>query len=421
MTTLLRLFSSASKLIVTLLVGTSLFTASAQCVAPSSNNVNINCGQTATLNASAPGGLIQWYDAAAGGNLLQTGSSFTTPALTTNTSYWVQNQYVSVGGNQSVTFNYNGGMQTWTVPAGVTSITVDARGAQGGSYSYGNGGYGGKTVATIPVVPGQTLYVYVGGSPGYFGYLGGYNGGGQGYYSSSSLRFGGGGGGASDIRIGSTGVNDRKVIAGGGGGCGPYYYGYCGSNNGGGGGTTTGQNGFRCGSYSPSYCGQGGTQAFGGAGASGYPSGSLANGGSGTYYGGGGGGGYYGGGCGYYGGGGGGGSNYAIPQATNVVHSQGVQAGNGQVIITYQTVNISCTSARTQVNVTVNLPAAPTANAAVVNCGATAALTASGGTGTYAWFSNAAGTTQVGTGASFTTPQLTANTTYYVASTLYLY
>ena len=81
MTTLLRLVSTASKLIVTLLVGFSLFTASAQCVAPSSNNLTINCGQTATLNASAPGGLIQWYNAAAGGTLLQTGASFTTPAL----------------------------------------------------------------------------------------------------------------------------------------------------------------------------------------------------------------------------------------------------------------------------------------------------------------------------------------------------
>jgi len=369
------------------------------------------------LNASAPGGLIQWYDAAAAGNLLQTGASFTTPALTSNTSYWVQNQYISVGGNQSATFNFTGGMQTWTVPANVTSITVDARGAQGGSYSFGNGGNGGRVVATIPVVPGQTISVFVGGSPGWANMNAGYNGGGAGYNWGNWWYNGLAGGGATDIRIGGAALGDRKVVAGGGGGSGPYYYGYCYSNHGGAGGATTGQNGFRCGSYSPSYCGQGGTQAAGGAGASGYPAGSLGNGGGSGYMGGGGGGGYYGGGAGYYSGGGGGGSNYAIPQATNVSHTQGFQAGNGQVTITYQTVNVVCTSARTQVNVTVTMPAAPTANAAVVNCGATAALTASGGTGTYAWFSNAAGTTQVGTGASFTTPQLTANTTYYVAST----
>jgi len=408
------LLSATFSLFVALTVGINSY---AQCVAPNANGVTINCGQTATLTASTPGGLVQWYDAAVNGNLLQTGNSFTTPALTTNTSYWVQNQYVSVGGNQSVTFNYSGGMQTWTVPANVTSITVDARGAQGGSYSYGNGGMGGKTVATIPVVPGQTMYVFVGGSPGWANMTGGYNGGGQGYNWGNWNYNGLAGGGASDVRIGGTALTDRKVVAGGGGGAGPYYYGYCYNNHGGPGGNTTGGNGFRCGGYSVSYCGQGGSQVAGGTGASGYPAGTLGNGGGSGYMGGGGGGGYYGGGTGYYSGGGGGGSNYAIPQATNVAHSQGVQSGNGQVIITYQTINVNCTSARTQVNVTVTLPAAPTANAAVVNCGATAALTASGGTGTYAWFSNAAGTTQVGTGANFTTPQLTANTTYYVAST----
>jgi hypothetical protein len=408
------LLSATFSLFVALTVGINSY---AQCVAPTANNVTVNCGQTATLTASTPGGLVQWYDAAANGNLLQTGNSFTTPALTTNTSYWVQNQYVSVGGNQSVTFNYNGGMQQWTVPAGVNSITVDARGAQGGSYSFGTGGRGGKAVATIPVVPGQTIYVFVGQSPGYGGYNTAYNGGGYGYYYYSSYHRGLAGGGASDVRIGGTALSDRKVVAGGGGGAGPYYYGYCYSNHGGHGGTTTGGNGNRCGYFSSSYCGRGGSQVAGGQGASGYPSGTLGNGGGNGWRGGGGGGGYYGGGAGYRGGGGGGGSNYAIQQATNVAHSQGVQNGHGQVIITYQSINVNCTSARTQVNVTVTLPAAPTANAAVVNCGATAALTASGGTGTYAWFSNAAGTTQVGTGANFTTPQLTANTTYYVGST----
>ena len=291
MTTLLRPFSSFSKSILTFLVGSSLFTANAQCVAPSSNNVTINCGQTATLTASTPGGLVQWYDAAVNGNLLQTGNSYTTPALTTNTSYWVQNQYVSVGGNQSVSFNYNGGMQQWTVPAGVTSITVDARGASGGDHSYGNGGYGGKTVATIPVVPGQTLYVFVGGSPGWGGMNGGYNGGGQGYNYGTASRNAMAGGGASDVRLGGTALSDRKVVAGGGGGAGSYRYGYCYNNHGGAGGNTTGQNGNYCGYYTPTYCGQGGTQANGGTGAGGYPAGTLGNGGGTGFYGGGGGGG----------------------------------------------------------------------------------------------------------------------------------
>jgi gliding motility-associated-like protein len=73
-----------------------------------------------------------------------------------------------------------------------------------------------------------------------------------------------------------------------------------------------------------------------------------------------------------------------------------------------------CESAATTVTVTVNpLPAAPTAAAVTICSGATATLTATG-TGTLNWFSDAAGSTMVGTGASFTTPALTQNTTYYV-------
>jgi len=45
---------------------------------------------------------------------------------------------------QSVTYNYTGGLQYFTVPSGVTQVTIDAYGAQGGdSYWYG-GGYGAR-------------------------------------------------------------------------------------------------------------------------------------------------------------------------------------------------------------------------------------------------------------------------------------
>ncbi|MDR7212369.1 gliding motility-associated C-terminal domain-containing protein [Flavobacterium piscis] len=49
-------------------------------------------GQTTTLNVLAPvvGTDYRWYDAASGGNLLATGTSFTTPALTGNISYYVE-------------------------------------------------------------------------------------------------------------------------------------------------------------------------------------------------------------------------------------------------------------------------------------------------------------------------------------------
>ena len=57
--------------------------------APSASPV-ANCGPgTVTLLASSPD-TIYWYDAPTGGTLLGTGSSFTTPSLTTTTTYYAQ-------------------------------------------------------------------------------------------------------------------------------------------------------------------------------------------------------------------------------------------------------------------------------------------------------------------------------------------
>jgi hypothetical protein len=42
------------------------------------------------------------------------------------------NCYDPSGGNGQIQFNYTGSIEYWTVPAGVTEITVDAYGAQGG-------------------------------------------------------------------------------------------------------------------------------------------------------------------------------------------------------------------------------------------------------------------------------------------------
>jgi len=49
-------------------------------------------GQTTTLNVQAPvvGTVYNWYDAATAGNLLFTGNSFATPNLTANTTYYVE-------------------------------------------------------------------------------------------------------------------------------------------------------------------------------------------------------------------------------------------------------------------------------------------------------------------------------------------
>ncbi|KRB55791.1 hypothetical protein ASD98_14150 [Flavobacterium sp. Root186] len=49
-------------------------------------------GQSTTLTVQTPvaGTTYNWYDAASGGNLVFTGTSFTTPALTANTNYYVE-------------------------------------------------------------------------------------------------------------------------------------------------------------------------------------------------------------------------------------------------------------------------------------------------------------------------------------------
>lgn len=49
----------------------------------------ICASQTITLQASSTTSAINWFDAATGGNLLQTGNSFTTPSLNSTTTYYI--------------------------------------------------------------------------------------------------------------------------------------------------------------------------------------------------------------------------------------------------------------------------------------------------------------------------------------------
>jgi gliding motility-associated-like protein len=58
--------------------------------APKTTDVTTCSGTAATLTASASAGTLQWYDSASGGQMLATGSTFTTPVLTAETTYYVQ-------------------------------------------------------------------------------------------------------------------------------------------------------------------------------------------------------------------------------------------------------------------------------------------------------------------------------------------
>ncbi len=133
-------------------------------------------------------------------------------------------------GTGSNTYNFTGGMQSFTVPAGVTAVTIQAWGAQGASNQGGIvGGRGGYATGTLTVTPGDVLNIYVGGQNGYNG------GGARGNQVCVAARAGNGGG-ASDVRLNGVALGNRVIVAGGGGGAGGQRLQACGRGSGGGGG-----------------------------------------------------------------------------------------------------------------------------------------------------------------------------------------
>jgi CshA-type fibril repeat protein len=216
------------------------------------------------------------------------------------------------------TFNFSGGEQRWTVPAGVTSVIFHAVGAGGGAGNAAGGG-GGYAQGGYAVAAGDVYSIIVGQggkrqSPSETAAIEGaearrnasYGGGASGMGDAAYPNTWASGGGRSAVRI-LNGTDDIMTAGGGGGG------GY--SLAGGAGGGLNGCPG-------PSGGGGGGTQSAGGAGVSaGGQSGTAgikyAGGFAGTVTtgtqiseGGGGGGGYYGGGGSGDNTGGGGGSSY---------------------------------------------------------------------------------------------------------------
>ena len=159
-----------------------------------------------------------------------TALSFLLPALPVNTVYYVWLVYsqgeLAVSGSISrdpsiVSFTPASNAQPFTVPSGVTAISVRAWGAAGG----GGVSIGGHSTGVISVVGGDELCIVTGGV-------------GHSYSGAGSGGSGGGqaGGGLSGIFAGANGCMDREssiIIAGGGAGVG----GNTNTNPGNGGGT----------------------------------------------------------------------------------------------------------------------------------------------------------------------------------------
>ena len=206
------------------------------------------------------------------------------------------------------------GTYTFTVPAGVTSLSVVCIGAGGASgvCNSGQGGGGGALAYRngISVTPGTTATVIVGGANGRSGSNGQTGGASSFAYSGTTTTAGGGGGGSTSI-AGAGGAPSGTYTGGGSGGAGGQDGQNAGGPGGGGAGGYTGNGGDGAGGYGPGTA-QAGSAGSGGGGGGGGKGDSNEGGGGG------------GGGVGFYGSGsdGAGGIGQTMPSTT-------IQGGGG--------------------------------------------------------------------------------------------
>jgi hypothetical protein len=141
-------------------------------ITPVTFNANQTIG-TLTLNA----GTAAAYRTFLASNTIGTPRTLTVGTLTTGAADIDFRDINFAAGVASITFNTSGS-GTWTVPAGVTSVTAKLWGAGGGSggngYAEGGGGGGGGAFASkvLTVTPGQSISYTVGVG----GAAGGYSG-----------------------------------------------------------------------------------------------------------------------------------------------------------------------------------------------------------------------------------------------------
>jgi hypothetical protein len=400
------------------------------------------CGTgTATLQATAAAGTINWYAASTGGASLGTGTSYTTPSIATTTTYYVDvtnngctstprtavvatvNSLPQAASNSGTVIDYlvvgggGGGGDTGGGGGGGGQVKTGSVSLLSGSFAVtiGNGGSGGTSAGTAAANGGSstlslpTPVVSIGGGGGGMGLspngLSGGNGGGGGHLNNGNPP---GVGGTAAVG-GFAGGNANNIIGGGGGGAG------------GAGGSATGSNG--------------------GIGVSSSISGSA------TFYGGGGGGGSWqvgtGPGLGGQGGGGSGGTAYSPLATAGAANTGGGGGGSGNsqstpvaknggsgiVIVRYLGSPSGTGGTITQVGgytihtfnsngtFAFNNPSSAVVPNVTV-CGSTSATF----TGTVAagftldWYDAASGGNLLSQGTlTYTTPVLASTTTYYVA------
>lgn len=383
-------------------------------VAPTAASTSICSGNTATLTATAPGGTYQWYDASSGGTLLQTGNSYTTPVLTSTTTYYVQSTdgnnctgprsavVVTVNPQANPAFSYSqgtycqsgsnptptitgtaGGTFSSTAGLNINSSTgaINLAGSTTGSYTvtYNTGGTCPNSSTqniTITTAPAAT-----------FSYTGPYctngidpspsfpAGSSAGTFSSTAgLVFISTGTGQIDLSASTPGtytVNNNIAASGG-----------CPASNASNSITINPLPAANAGTNQTTCQGQSVSIGSSPTGGNTYSWSSSPAGFTSTS------------------------SNPSVTPASTTVYT-----------LTEVITGTGCSASNTvQVTVTPN-PVAPTAAGQTICEGATATLTATAPGGTYQWYNAASGGTLLNTGASFTTPVLNSSTTYYVQAT----
>jgi PKD repeat protein len=174
-------------------------------------------GTPATSTAQNP--VVQW--SATGSYSISLTVNQNGCSSNTSVTYMVTNCTHS-----SQTFTYTGGIQTFTIPTCIDTVTIEAYGAQGGNGSSKLGGKGAKMTGKFLVTGGQTLTIIV-GQKGIDSPSTGSGGGGSGVHNNGTLMIIAGGGGGADLQtpggLGATTANcGLNGIGGdaGAGGCG---------------------------------------------------------------------------------------------------------------------------------------------------------------------------------------------------------
>ncbi len=179
------------------------------------------CGSGPVLLGASATGTINWYSALTGGSSIGTGTSYTTPSISTTTTYYVD---VTANGCTSTpraaviaTINPLPLPATNTPSSIIAEVLVVGGGGSGGYRHAGGGGAGGVVYDLAFVINPGNIPVTVGnggvgnmvsGQNSVFSTITAYGGGGGGTNGQNGLN-GGSGGGGSNGTLGGTGISGQ--------------------------------------------------------------------------------------------------------------------------------------------------------------------------------------------------------------------